>query len=402
MKKLLQITLAVLSISLSLSLCTPLSAQSNYRDGYIITLAKDTIKGHIDLRTDRSNSKICRFKYDLDSEEQVYRPGEIEGYRFISDGKFYVSKNMTIDGVTEILFVEYLVQGTMSLYYLSNSNFYHFLLTNAAGEERLVSINRTQKNETYLKDIRLVRGKLNDFLGNRPELKKLILNISDSNSKNNMTELLKAYNDLVCPPGKTSCIIFEYDRNQHFFATEFSILAGAYNDRPNMSDYFYPGVILEATFPYLGIRFSVKSPRLSNRFFVDLCLGYSYFKYDQIIPCSYSVYDYMIDVSRHMLHFNGNLRYLFLKNRLSPYLEGGFSYKYVLTGSVYDGFFSATENKFIYQNRFTKGFLGYNAGIGLNFKTIKDQSIFTSITFDHVFGNYETLKGFKFSLGYTF
>ena len=107
-------------------------AQSNYSSGYIITNDQDTIFGLIDYRTDKMNALTCHFKKDLTSAEQTYLPGQIFGYRFTDAGKFYISKFVTINSIQQKVFLEYLLQGIMNLYYYCDEsdaeylNYYFF------------------------------------------------------------------------------------------------------------------------------------------------------------------------------------------------------------------------------------------------------------------------------------
>ena len=42
---------------------------------------------------------------------------DIAGYRFSDEGKYYVTRDVTIDSVPQKFFLEYLVEGVMNLYY---------------------------------------------------------------------------------------------------------------------------------------------------------------------------------------------------------------------------------------------------------------------------------------------
>ena len=65
-------------------------AQGNYKEAYIITLQNDTVYGFVDFSTDENNSKQCNFKKTLSATDVTqYAPGEIYGYRFVEEGKFY-------------------------------------------------------------------------------------------------------------------------------------------------------------------------------------------------------------------------------------------------------------------------------------------------------------------------
>lgn len=100
-----------------------MQAQRNFRPGYIITLQQDTIYGEIDYRTDNMNELHCVFRADSTLQEVTYNPFEIWGYRFMTDGKMYVSKDVTlVKGETSrAVFLEYLVKGIKSLYYMDTA-----------------------------------------------------------------------------------------------------------------------------------------------------------------------------------------------------------------------------------------------------------------------------------------
>ena len=90
-------------------------AQTEFREGYIITKEKDTIYGELDHRGDRVMAKVCRFRKD--DKVFKYRPSEISAYRF-TDGKFFVSKK--IEG--RDIFLQFLIEGELNVYYFDDSS----------------------------------------------------------------------------------------------------------------------------------------------------------------------------------------------------------------------------------------------------------------------------------------
>ena len=115
-----------------LSLCTLGMGQINLREGIVITLQGDTLHGDIDYRTDEMNAKNCLFRQDGTSDFTNFQPGEIKAYRFLENGRYYVSKH-TPDG--KLLFLEYVVRGQLNLYYVGSTihnNIYY--LENEKGE----------------------------------------------------------------------------------------------------------------------------------------------------------------------------------------------------------------------------------------------------------------------------
>lgn len=82
----------VLLLLLTLLFSSVIYSQENPERGFIITNNNDTIYGMLDFRTERLNSKQCAFKADTSDEYKTYTPDDIVGYRFMKNGKFYVSK----------------------------------------------------------------------------------------------------------------------------------------------------------------------------------------------------------------------------------------------------------------------------------------------------------------------
>ena len=70
-------------------------AQTNPKPGYIITNAGDTVRGILDFRTNEMLSKKCEFWANGDSEGRTYKPGDIEGFRFDHNGKYFVTSRLT-------------------------------------------------------------------------------------------------------------------------------------------------------------------------------------------------------------------------------------------------------------------------------------------------------------------
>jgi len=71
-----------------LHLASSLSAQTDFRSGFIIHLAGDTLYGEIDYRGDLLMSRVCKFK-DKKGEITAYDPDDIEAFRFLNS-KFFV------------------------------------------------------------------------------------------------------------------------------------------------------------------------------------------------------------------------------------------------------------------------------------------------------------------------
>ena len=112
MKKRIFFTFLFLSIYL-----TATFAQGNFRRGFIITNEGDTVSGWIDFGTDAQNMHICNFRETEMGATRAFFPGQIFGYRFYKEGKFYISREIVINDEPRTVFLEFLLQGNMNLFY---------------------------------------------------------------------------------------------------------------------------------------------------------------------------------------------------------------------------------------------------------------------------------------------
>ncbi len=95
------------------------STAQKYQPGYIITNQLDTAFGLLNNRSYVENAVGCEFKKSSEDKVVSYKPFEINSYWF-TDGKYYISKEVTIDSIAQKVFLEYLVKGKANIYYLRN------------------------------------------------------------------------------------------------------------------------------------------------------------------------------------------------------------------------------------------------------------------------------------------
>ncbi len=110
----------LLTIGFIFAILSSNSFGQKFQPGYIITNSLDTVYGLIANNDYIENSISCQFKKSETSEILSYKPFDINSYRLTS-GKFYVSKTVEIDSVTQKVFLEYLVKGKANFYYMRNA-----------------------------------------------------------------------------------------------------------------------------------------------------------------------------------------------------------------------------------------------------------------------------------------
>src|SRR5688572_17612566 len=112
-----------------------LIAQSDFRDGFIITPSKDTIPGLINYRESARGNNFCEFKKNSSDQEIVtYAPNELFGYGFKND-KFFISREVLLpDSVRKLVFLEVLVEGRITLYMLKERSYFTLFFLEKDGE----------------------------------------------------------------------------------------------------------------------------------------------------------------------------------------------------------------------------------------------------------------------------
>lgn len=123
-----------------LILCFETISQGKYRDGYIINIQRDTIRGTLLYQSDSKNYLACSFN-ETGGTKKEYLPSDIYSFAY-ENGKSFTS------GIVENSFVEMLVEGELSLYKLGDQ----FIVKKGQETKRLVN-NKIAPNELgFVKD----------------------------------------------------------------------------------------------------------------------------------------------------------------------------------------------------------------------------------------------------------
>jgi len=193
--KLLLFTLLFISIQLV--------AQTDFRQGCIITTTGDSLKGFIDYQADNSLCHKCRFKINKDEKVKDYIPAELKEFQFKNEGRKFISMTVPCNDETKEVFVEILVAGKMNLYYCNDKSLESYFFIQKRGEKHLANLpfKREYKNvktgyTTYLKTIDSSNhiDTLKKYMQDTPDLFTNIEDI-DSPKQKNLIKLVKQYNE---------------------------------------------------------------------------------------------------------------------------------------------------------------------------------------------------------------
>jgi len=188
--------------------CTNAFSQYEYRPGYIVKPDGTTEEGFINFSGSASNAKKCEFKSNPDSAPVTYLPTEIEAYR-IKDSKYFISKRVLIDNAEADVFLECLISGMASVYYVMWDSKDVFFLEK---DGKLTQMNNNHLRITYDPGFHDCETTSNQYIGvlkyNFSDCPQMARKVESAEfTKKSLIKLSKEYNDLVCTDKQ--CVIYE-------------------------------------------------------------------------------------------------------------------------------------------------------------------------------------------------
>jgi len=382
-------------------------SQTDFRNGFIINYNNDTIYGLIDYKGNRANSKKCVFKKDLNSTNLELAPSDIKAYKFI-DSKYYVSKIVDSSKTEDLLFLEYLINGIVDIYFYRDINGEHYLLDN--GDGKLVELKNDVK-ELFVNDIRYFKdskeyiGILKYAFKESPTVIRKVDNVTlDSKSLINIT---KEYHNAVCRDEE--CIIYEKKIPKMKVLFGFGPLVSMNTIQIILNndigeEYYY---LWNSNFDidyYLSVGFFLRMniPNLSKSFHLDYEGAFGKWTtstYNSYIEPIYSrLVNNNILVKQKTFNNSLNILYEFPRRKLRPMLEVGYFFNYLfktefsreteITWSWGDIYYKGIS----YENPFSKYYQGLNLGAGLNTKITNFVEFFLIFEYKRGFGLLENNK----------
>lgn len=235
-----------------------LYAQTDFRPGYVIKATGDTLYGEIDYRGDITMQSLCRFRICKDSAESRFSPNDIIAYRF-DDDKYYVSKK--VEG--RYVFLEYLVNGKISIYYTRDSEGDHYYIEKKGlglsllpYEEGIRYINNKPYEYQSTQHMRILR----DYTQDAPELRNRIRSLKKP-GYHNLTKLAEEYQNAVSRDEK--CTI--YAKKIPLINLSFEPVVGMV--KYNSSDKYKvePGIFVYLWAPHTNEKLYFKTGVIYNR-----------------------------------------------------------------------------------------------------------------------------------------
>ena len=388
-----------------------INAQSNFRPGYIITHEKDTIAGLIDFRTYKMNAQFCKFKTAAGDNEKIYYPENIYGYRFTNDGKYYVSKEIEIEGKPEQVFLEFLIQGIISLYFYPGEESEYYFFQEESG--KMIPVTKQDQKEVLRETVdkgRKVNLRVNLEDNRYKGIIRYIFKDSESvlkaTDKMSFTQveiidLTKKYHAEMCKTGE-ECIEFT-TKPDKYTKIKISVYAGIqsqtykvvprYSNLSSLVASSLPPDICSLA-PEIGVQLNSSIPRWNKSISCQLDVSLAPFKNEQE------------DERRMRLKLAGLVasgklggKYTYHKGLFRPVMEAGLMINCLFMSS------NDYRDHYFEVNDFVKSPLyGFYAGIGLDYHLKKENALFFRIVYDNcrflTLG--DTMTTLQLKLGYTF
>ncbi len=229
MKRIIISSRLALAIVLLTITATVATAQTNPKPGFIITNNGDTVRGVIDFRSNAKLSKQCVFWANGESESQTFKPGDIESFRFDQNGKFFVTRRLSVNGAPQLYFAEFLVQGKMNLYCVADSYDEYFFFEREDGEmaqltkRAFVSSSTAQDERENQEEVKKQYGKVKLLL---KDSRKAIDDMNEINmSRKKLVDIVRDYHRDVCTDG-SNCMVYEYKDRADKLKTHIKVFAG--------------------------------------------------------------------------------------------------------------------------------------------------------------------------------
>jgi len=304
-------------------------AQSDFREGYIVSNELDTIPGFIQYNEKRKAANVCIFKPSEDGLKVTYSPDQIRAYGYKNDRQ-YESKTVLLGEDSSKLFLELLVSGKAKLFSYDRYLWFEkdgnnlLPLTNDPIERKLNGIIYVQKCNQYIVNL---NSALNDCESIRDDIQQAKF------TEKSLIKILDTYNKCV----NTESIVLKDRRPKFKFILGISGGVQTSQINFNTSLNHLNGQFENSLTPIGGMTFDFYSPRLSEKVSVSGSLLYSssnYYRFS-IDEGTGFINNNSVSINLKQLKVPLGVRYQFSTKQSAPFIT---------LGSVYSMHLSAKSN----------------------------------------------------------
>ncbi len=392
-----------------------LVAQSDFRSGYIITNKNDTLHGFIAYRSENANANKCIYKETEDSEIRVFKPSQINGYRY-ANNKYYISKTIPKGNKTKMLFLEYLIDGIVDIYHYRDADGRHYFVENENGklyelknEKREITVD----NVRYIKESKEYIGLLKAIFKESPSIANRARHVNLSHKS--LIKITRDYHNRVCEGEK--CIVYKKKLPKR--AKSFGVVAGLKGmeivQTGEIRDwqYYLRGADFGFNiYPSIGLYYKIGLPRLNERLFFQYEATYSHIN----LSTSTSYLEPALDMTHlnditlkiNSIQNSGVIKYEFPKGKIRPTFHAGLFFDYAFN-TVYSRNlvvkFSWGETDYTRQFRDNSmGIInwGMNCGVGIRYNYLNDKVLFLDLRYQRGYGIFQNMNTNTFIINLNF
>ncbi|MEQ9374241.1 MAG: hypothetical protein RIG68_03645 [Imperialibacter sp.] len=308
----------------------PLFSQKNFTEGFIVTLAGDTITGKINEKDFYLNFSQCQFKADQGDQVVKYAPGEIAGFS-IEGLNFFISESITeVDPDRPMKFIEVLVIGQTSLYRYKDLFIFKKDTLSYLVLEALPVIKDQNGFDTNTKANLVHLGILNYLFQDCPEI-----DLSPSRTNINRGKLISLTKQYNACRGSDYEVVFKkkFAKLAPSVYTDFGQMQMRfdYSSNENGDESLLGSGPLKKTIHQTGFAIGILLPRISERLMIELGVNFSHFDYSFSYDVPYNLGGGNIGEASNEVTIDGKMTKiplvahyeLFSKSRITPYVRAG-------------------------------------------------------------------------------
>jgi hypothetical protein len=401
-----------------------LFSQADFRSGYIIKNNGDSLPGLIEYKGIRADARLCTFKTDEKSSRQSFTPDDVKAYRF-ADDRMYVARKVEIGGKTEVLFLEFLFNGDVDVFYFHDENGEHYLVDAGEGklyelknENRQIEVNgvtRIQKSKEYI-------GTLKYTFRQSPAVSKKVetMNLGAKSLINISREYQNevAHNEGIVyarkvPPFKAGFGAMIGFSAQNIIQTKE--IPYYFHDDPKNDFTYLEGSDFGNTYsPSVGLYLKVSMPQVSQKLFLQYEINFSHNKIHTLNEYTLAGNDMhyinTITLKQNFLTNTLALRYEYAKGKIRPSLQAGVFYSYSMITDYLRNekiYYSWAPTTLYMDNDYTESpfsdyDFGYQLGLGVVFKIFNKKDLFLDFKYQRGldFMKFYNKQFYTISIGY--
>jgi hypothetical protein len=385
-----------LSLCIFLPLVLTGYSQQNYLPGIIVKLKGDTLRGLINNQNAEKNPLNIYFRRDMNHNPDIFSPQEVQSFTVADE--IYISATVSLNEgfyetqelsnspeiklQTETVFLQALVRGNKSLYYLKDSKgreqfyveldsryellIYHKYLKNLTNSGDIAGANTITEDKRYI-------GQLSYYLSDCPNIQSSLRNLKLS--KQSLVKLFRQYYDCINANA-------EYEKKSDETKAEFGVIGGlSLTSLKFKADEGSFDELINSDFPVspsiaFGIYYNKKLSRNLGRLSLYNELFFSGYKTDAFYKVVVNENRYVnnnISFGGIFIKMNNMLQYTFPVKSISLMVRFGISNGYNLSetnqNDVEYVFYSTSTKKTIPAIEGTRKYaFGLAGGIGGSYK----------------------------------